>query len=119
MIPWRNWILTAFAICFLLTLFPPYLGGNIVGGEKFIGFHFLFGTPKWTSPNEQVSRSYQHINGEKELVSEKSYYPKKEYLHSRIDFVRYTLLLILTFIILGIVFVLSTRPKVPPAAASD
>lgn len=91
----------------------------MIGKEEFIGFHFLLGTPKWKSPNQQVSRSYRHVGGEKELISEKSYYPKKEYLHSRIDFARYTLLIMLTLTVLGMMFIWSTKTKVYSTAARD
>jgi hypothetical protein len=103
--PLNNWLLTGMAIWFLLTLFPPFVGGNSSGEEKFIGFHFLFGTPKYKSPNQQVQRSYSHIDGEKKIVSEKRYYPKREYVHYRIDSARYTLLIILTLITLAMMFV--------------
>ena len=109
--PWKNWLLTGMAIWFLLTLFPPFVGGKSSGAEKFIGFHFLFGTPKWTSPNQQVSRTYSQIDGEKKITSEERYYPKSEYLHSRIDPVRYTLLIILTLMTLAIMFVWGLKPK--------
>ena len=112
--PWRNWALTGMAIWFLLTLFPPYTGGNMTGKEEFIGFHFLLGTPKWKSPKQQVQRSYSHIDGEQKITSERRYYPKKEYLHSRIDFARYTLLIILTFTVLGMLFIWSIKTKRPP-----
>lgn len=91
----------------------------MVGEDKFIGFHFLFGTPKWKSPNQQVSRSYAHINGEKQLISEKSFYPKREYLHSRIDLARYMLLIVLTLTILGILYVGSVKPKAHSITAVD
>jgi len=109
--PLKNWLLIGMAIWFLLTLFPPFVGGNSSGAEKFIGFHFLFGTPKYKSPNQQVSRSYSHVNGEKKLISEKCYYPKREYRHCRIDPVRYTLLIILTLMTLAMMFVWGIKPK--------
>ena len=95
---WENWTLVGIAICFLLTLFPPFVGGKSGSEEKFIGFHLLFGTPKYRSPNEQVSRSYSTVNGEKKLVSERHYYPEREYTHCQIDPVRYMfLVLLMTF----------------------
>ena len=103
--PLKNWLLIGMAIWFLLALFPPFVGGNSSGEEKFIGFHFLFGTPKYKSANQQSFSNYSIIDGEKKIKSEGSYYPKIEYMHSRIDPVRYTLLIILTLMTLAMMFV--------------
>ena len=116
---WKTWALIGMAIGLLLTLFPPYAGGNMTGKEEFIGFHFLLGTPKWRSPNQQVSRSYAVIDGEQKITSERRYYPKKEYLHSRIDLARYMLLIMLTFTVLGMLFIGSIKTKDSPTAAPD
>ena len=92
---WKNKILAGIAICFLLTLFPPFVGGKTDSEDKFIGFHFLLGTPKFKSPRPQTSNTYKTINGERKIISQKIYYPRLEYLHSRIDPLRYMFLIIL------------------------
>ena len=97
MVRWRNKILTFMAICLLLTLFPPCVGGKSDREDKFIGFHLLLGTPKYRSSRQQVSKSTTTVNG-KEHVKERRWYPKHEYAHSQIDMTRYTLLTILAAI---------------------
>ena len=98
-------------VSFLLTLFPPYVGRKLNHNEKFIGFHFLLGTPTYKSSKEQVSRSYQTIDGEKQLTSERRHYPKRQYAYHRIDHVRYMFLIILMALPLAFAWVIIRRRK--------
>ena len=108
---WEKWVLTVIVVVFLLTLFPPFLGGNSNGEEKNIGFHFLFGTPTYKSPREKVSRSYETINGEKKMIAERRWYPKRKYNHYRIDSVRYMFLIILMTLPLAFAWIILRRRK--------
>lgn len=103
---------TGIGIVIIMVLFPPWIGTKGGGPMVFVGYSAICKQPTYKSASSQTSRSYMTTpDGEKKVLSERTYFPKSSYSQAQINYhLLYLQIMLVLLITVASILTLAQEP---------